>query len=95
MILGLMLIVLSSHANETKAEKSRPCKEVAAACEAAGFKKGGHKEKKGLYIDCMRKLEAGDSVEGVSVSSDLVKECKSRREERKSKKASVSKPTAS
>lgn len=95
MFLSLILVVFGSYANEAKTEKSKPCKEIAAACEAAGFKKGGHKEKKGLYIDCMRKLEAGESVDGVSVSSDLVKECKARREERKTKKASASKPTVS
>lgn len=94
-MIGLLVLVLNSYANEQKSEKSRPCKEIATACEAAGFKKGGHKEKKGLYIDCMRKLEAGESVEGVSVSSDLVKDCKDRREERKTKKAVSSKPTPS
>jgi hypothetical protein len=91
MILSVLMFVASSYANEAKPMKSRPCKEVASACEAAGFKKGGHREKKGLYVDCVRKLEMGESVEGVSVSSDLVEACKARREKRKERKASPAK----
>ncbi|HTL13269.1 MAG TPA: hypothetical protein VL588_12315 [Bdellovibrionota bacterium] len=58
----------------------KPCMKVKAACEAAGFKKGGHKDgNKGLHVDCMKKIMGGESVEGVTVSSSDVDACKAKR----------------
>ncbi len=68
-------------------EKSKPCMEVKKACESAGFAKGKHKDGgKGLYKDCMQKLAAGESVEGVTVSADVIAACKEKREKHKAKK---------
>jgi hypothetical protein len=71
-----------AHATDSK---NQPCKEVKAACEAAGYVKGGHKDKKGLRIDCLRKLMKGESVEGVSVASDKIAACKEKKEKHKNK----------
>lgn len=52
-----------------------PCKQIVKACEAAGFVKGGHKEKKGLWVDCVKPVKAGQSVTGVSVDPSVVQAC--------------------
>lgn len=63
-----------------------PCQAVRAACEAAGFAKGGHKSGgKGLYVDCMQKLFKGEAVPGVSVDSATLQACQSKKEKRHSK----------
>lgn len=64
-------------------ENSKPCKEIKAACEAAGFKKGDHKEQKGLYKDCFQPIMAGQSVAGVTVGADVVNACKEKKETHK------------
>jgi hypothetical protein len=56
-----------------------PCKHILAACEAAGFAKKHHKEKKGLFKDCLQPILAGSSVAGVTVSPDDVKACNDRK----------------
>jgi hypothetical protein len=53
-----------------------PCKKVVEACKAAGFKKGDHKSGKGLHKDCVQKLLAGQTVDGVTVDSADVESCK-------------------
>ena len=61
----------------------KPCQAIKAACEAAGFVKGGHKDAKGLWKDCIGPLMDGKSVAGVSVGADQVEACKKRRAEHK------------
>jgi hypothetical protein len=83
----LTLIVLgsgSSFAQSTgtaPAGKTHPCQQVKSACESAGFVKGDHKDKKGLYKDCMQPLMAGQSVAGVSVGADVISACKAKKAE--------------
>lgn len=55
-----------SHEHEGK-EGHGECKPVKEACEKAGFVKGGHKEGKGLIMDCMGKIAKGEKVEGVAI----------------------------
>jgi hypothetical protein len=43
--------------------------------------KGGHKTKKGHYIDCMQLLMDGKSVEGVTAAADEVATCKTKKAE--------------
>ncbi len=90
MILALSLALgFAAHAEGEHGDGNHPCKEIKSACEAAGFVKGGHKEKKGLHMDCMKKIMNGESVEGVSVDSAKVSACKEKKEKRhehKSKK---------
>jgi hypothetical protein len=77
------LIVLGSVSAFANSDKSEPCKEIKSACESAGFQKDHHKEKKGLYKDCMQPILGGQSVAGVSVSADLVSACKAKKEAKK------------
>jgi hypothetical protein len=55
------------------------CCERATACEGAGFHRGGHKEGKGLWKDCVAPILDGRTVAGVTVSSDDVKACQAKR----------------
>jgi hypothetical protein len=86
--LVMSLIVLSSvQAFADHHEENHPCKEIKAACEAAGYKKGDHKETgKGLWKDCVQPLAEGKSVAGVSVSADKIAACKAKKEEHKAAK---------
>ena len=82
-----MILVLSlALGYAAHAKGDHPCKEVKQACEAAGFTKGGHKEKKGLHIDCMKKIMNGESVEGVNVDAAKVASCKEKKDAHQSKK---------
>ena len=64
--------------------ENHPCKAIKAACEAAGFKKGGHKEgNKGLWKDCVGPLKDGKTVAGVNVTPEQVAACKAKREKYK------------
>jgi len=61
-----------------------PCKTLRAACGAAGYVKGGFKQGKGLFRNCMKPLLSGSSVPGVSVSAEDVQACKARKAHRDS-----------
>ena len=82
--LNLAFGLLASHAFAAD-DASKPCMQIKQACEAAGFKKGDHKEGKGLFADCMKKLAAGESVAGVNVSAEEVAACKAKHAEHKEK----------
>ena len=57
----------AAFAHNHEGEGHGECKMVKEACEKAGFVKGGHKEGKGLIMDCMGKIAKGEKVEGVAV----------------------------
>lgn len=81
---SIFLLSFSLHAEDLK---KYPCKKIKEACETAGFKKGDHKkDNKGLYIDCMKPLMAGQTVAGVTVSTDDVSACKDKQAKHKAKK---------
>ena len=69
-----------------------PCHELVKSCRAAGFEPGHHKEGKGLWLDCVAKLVAGESVSGVTFQggeeqkSACKAEMEKRQEHRKAKK---------
>lgn len=93
-LFGSVLVLNFAHA-----EESHPCKEIKAACEAAGFTKGGHDPKtnslKGLYKDCIQKIvKEGQSVPGVTVSAETVAACKAKKEKRGERKGGMGKPPA-
>lgn len=76
------------------AKNSPDCVKVVAACEApeAGFKPGAHKTTgMGLWIDCVRKLAKGETVQGVSgVTKEEAAKCLAEKKEiRKAKKAAA------
>lgn len=59
-------------------EKAGPCSAVMAACRAAGYRQGGHKDGKGIHADCVGKLFRGEPVAGVSVTPEQIKACQDR-----------------
>jgi len=78
----LSLATGSTIASAEEPKPAHPCEAVKSACEAAGFVKGGHKkDKKGLFVDCMQPLMAGQSVAGVSAAADVVAACKQKKED--------------
>jgi len=85
LFIAILTTSLFSLAHATEG-KDHPCKEIKAACEAAGYVKGGHKDKKGLHIDCLKKLMNGESVEGVSIGADKIAACKEKKEKHKKNK---------
>ncbi len=85
LLVALLSISLTAHADNHK-DGHHPCKEIKEACEAAGFKKGGHKEGKGLWKDCIDKVAKGESVAGVTISAEVVASCKTKHEMRKEKR---------
>lgn len=74
-------LALPLHAHPAAGDGKHPCQPLKKSCEAAGFVKGGHKAKKGLYIDCMQLLMDGKSVEGVTAAADEVAACKAKKAE--------------
>lgn len=71
-------------ANEQKSADQHPCKVIIEACKGAGFIKGGHKESKGLFKDCMGPILQGQSIPGVNVDSSVVQACQKKKEIKKS-----------
>ena len=80
-LLVAAITALGSNVRAEEEGKNHPCKAVHEACEAAGFKKGDHKDKKGLYLDCVNPLLKGESVQGVTVQPDAVAACKAMKEQ--------------
>ncbi|STX27675.1 Uncharacterised protein [Legionella beliardensis] len=56
-------------------EAKNACKEIAKACEAAGFKDNDKK----FWRDCMRPVILGKKVDGVTVESTQVTTCRERK----------------
>ncbi len=77
-LLSVSLISTGVRADEAKGN-SHPCHQVKEACEGAGFKKGGHKDKKGLHKDCIMPIMSGQSVLGVTVAADVISACKAKK----------------
>ena len=66
-----------------------PCKDILAACNAAGYFKGGHKAgpNKGEWIDCMDPIMKGQAVPGVNVTPAQVSGCQEVRAKHQAHKA--------
>lgn len=65
------------------AGQEHPCKKIMESCTAAGFKKGGYKEGKGLFKDCMQPIMEGKTVAGVTASPADIEACKAHKEDHK------------
>jgi hypothetical protein len=71
LIVGLLIapaVALADH----------PCKKIEAACEAAGFVKGGAKEGKGVFKNCLKPIIDGQTVNGVTVDPADAAACKAK-----------------
>jgi hypothetical protein len=82
-LVGLGMSALA--ANFALAQEAKPCKNIHAACSAAGYIKGHHKEGKGLWKDCINPILAGQSVAGVTVNSADVQACQAKKASKKAK----------
>lgn len=82
----VMLFSLPTFAR-AKGNGNGPCKQVREACQAAGYYKGGWKEGKGLWKNCVNVILEGGVVAGVPQfdQSQLVA-CKEKRAQRKIRK---------
>lgn len=79
--LVLSLPALSNHHEHEPTEG--PCFKIKQACEAAGFEKGKHKEKKGLMKNCMKPLMHGETVAGVTIAAEDIAACKEKHDHKK------------
>ncbi len=84
-VISYLLVGTTAWADDAPKSK-HPCKSIQAACEAAGFARGRHEEGKGLFLDCMKPLLAGQSVPGVTVSSAQIDACKAVKAERRARR---------
>jgi hypothetical protein len=82
-VLALLLPFASSFAADTANASKHPCQEIVKACEGAGFVKGGHKDKKGLWKDCVGPIKSGQTVSGVSVDPGTVQACQAKKAAKK------------
>jgi hypothetical protein len=86
LILGSAAFTLQAHAaDKTSANHPPgPCKQIAMACENAGFIKGDWKKGDGLWRDCVDPIVQGQTnVLGATkslptVDSKLISECKAK-----------------
>ncbi|MBI1861458.1 MAG: hypothetical protein HYR96_11130 [Deltaproteobacteria bacterium] len=76
-----ILVASSAMAGEGKGDgQNHPCKKIRAACEAAGFTKGGHKSSsKGLWADCIKPTMDNRTPAGVTVAAVDVVACKAKK----------------
>lgn len=89
LLLGTLLTLATSAGlanTDEDVKEGHPCHKIKAACEAAGFIKGHHKEKKGLYKDCMQPIMQGQTVAGVTVAPADLEACKAKKAEHHEKK---------
>ena len=71
---------------ETTEHHDGPCSKLMEACKAAGYNKSNLKDKKSLSKDCMQPLLNDQKVANVKIEEDIVKACKEKKAELKSKK---------
>ncbi|HEY1095963.1 MAG TPA: hypothetical protein VGF14_01835 [Alphaproteobacteria bacterium] len=60
-----------------------PCAPVFEACQKAGYNQGGMKDGKGLIANCVKPLDEGKSVAGVTIDKAKVEACKAHHVARK------------
>jgi hypothetical protein len=65
----------------------QPCKQIKAACETAGFKKGKQMPgSRGPIKNCMDPILSGQTVAGVTVGADVVAACNGKKAARHHKR---------
>ena len=68
-LISLVLLNAPAHA-------VHPCKKLVKLCKDAGYHRHGHKQGKGLLLDCMRPLGEGKTVAGVTADPADVAACR-------------------
>ena len=64
---------------ERRAAPDMACRNIRDACRQAGFRPGGHAEKKGLMMDCLQPILRGEVVASVSISPKDLSLCQAQR----------------
>jgi len=80
-VLGSLLVSFSAAVSGQAAHPRRPCAEIRAACEQAGFVQGGARTGDGLFVDCiapiMRRTQPRRTSKPLpQIDLQLVAECK-------------------
>ncbi|HSW69688.1 MAG TPA: hypothetical protein VLI69_06020 [Gammaproteobacteria bacterium] len=73
--LASIVILLSSSVFADRMMDSKACKSVVEACKKAGYVKEEKGDKR-FWQDCMKPIVMGQTVKGVDVSMDTVKQCR-------------------
>ena len=60
------------------AANANPCQPIKAACQAAGYFKGGKSTGKGLKENCAKPLLRGQTVPGVTVDPADLQACQAK-----------------
>lgn len=84
---SLLLTFAVSLSRAEGGEDLAACQELVRSCQSAGYVRNGHKTGKGLIMDCMDPVIAGQTVAGVSASEAAIKDCKEKRAHHKEMKA--------
>ena len=58
-VISLTALATYSANAQSAAQEHAPCQQIKAACEQAGFQKGGARDGTGLQVDCIRPLMQG------------------------------------
>jgi len=78
--IALLLVGMAGSAFAEPAQAPHPCRKIEDACKAAGFEQGKFKEKKGLFVDCLKPIMHGQTVPGVSITPADIQACQAKRE---------------
>ena len=78
-----LIFVFAANAADTAApamphEKAKDlpeCSDISKQCESKGFVVGDHKDKKGLWADCIHAIAKGKKVDGVTATPEQAKAC--------------------
>jgi hypothetical protein len=74
--LGTLSMAQAADAPKPMKEHNGPCAEVFQACKNAGFTRGDMKNGKGLMANCIKPLDEGKTVAGVSLDKAKIEACK-------------------
>jgi hypothetical protein len=80
--IGLLIIGLIASQISFAQGNNRPCMNIAAACESAGYRINDTSGKD-IWRNCVKPLMAGQTVPGVTIDPSDMQACKDRKAQRK------------
>ena len=84
LLLVIAFTAISVHAEDDGGElREGPCNKIREACKT--YVKSGN-EKKSLYRDCIQPVLNDEKIEGLKIEESVVKACRAKKAELKSKK---------
>ena len=82
-ILLAVLFTLSIQAQA--AVSARPCREIHLACIKGGYKPAARPLGSARLLECKNRILAGEAVDGVSVSKEVVASCQAKKKAQRAK----------